>query len=114
MTTIVNLTPHPLHLYLHLSKEDGEVITIAPTAPAARVSSVTEEVSKINGIPVTRTTFGAVEDLPDPEEGTIFVVSMLVQQAANHRSDLYRPDTGPQNVVRDGEGKIIGVRALAI
>jgi hypothetical protein len=110
MATIINLTPHPRHLY----KENGEVFTIAPTAPAARVSSVTEEVFKINGIPVTRTTFGDVENLPDPEEGTIFVVSMLVQQAAPNRTDLYRPDTGPQNVVRDGEGKIIGVRALAI
>jgi hypothetical protein len=110
MTAILNLTPHPLHLY----QENGEVLTIAPTAPAARVSSVTEKVFEIGGFPVTRTTFGDVENLPDPEEGTIFVVSMLVQQAANHRTDLYRPDTGPQNVVRDEEGKIIGVRALAI
>jgi hypothetical protein len=110
MTAIINLTPHPLQLY----QENGEVLTISPTAPAARVSSVTEEVFKIGGFPITRTTFGDVENLPDPEEGTIFVVSMLVQQAAPNRTDLYRPDTGPQNVVRDGEGKIIGVRALAI
>ena len=110
MTSIVNLTPHPLHIY----KKDGDILTINPTAPAARVSSQVEAVYEVGDIPITRTTFGEVENLPDPCPGTIYVVSMLVQQAALGRIDLYRPDTGPQNVVRDGEGKIIGVRALAI
>lgn len=107
---IVNLTPHAFTL----CNQQGEIIrTIPPTTPAARVSSTVKTVGEVDGIPVTVTTFGAVEGLPEPQEGTAYIVSLLVQQAVPNRSDVYRPDTGPQSVVRDGAGQIVGVKALA-
>jgi hypothetical protein len=33
-----------------------------------------------------------------------------VAQAVAGRDDVVAPDTGPESVVRDAEGKIIGVR----
>ena len=107
---IVNLTPHAFHL----CGVDGSIVrTIEPTKPAARVSSTVRVVGEVDGIPVTETTFGAVEGLPDQQEDTIYIVSLLVQQAAVNRPDVYRPDTGPQSVVRDAAGNIVGVKALA-
>lgn len=107
---VVNLTPHNFTL----CDADGNIVrVIEPTKPAARVSSTVRVVDEVDGIPVTETTFGAVEGLPEPQEGTIFIVSLLVQQAAPNRHDVYRPDTGPQSVVRDDAGQIVGVKALA-
>jgi hypothetical protein len=106
---IINLTPHDCHI----CNDAGEIIrTIPATKPAARVASTVEFAGRVDGIPVTVTTFGEVENLPEPQEGTVYIVSLLVQQAAP-RPDVYRPDTGPQSVVRDAAGQIVGVKALA-
>ena len=40
-----------------------------------------------------------------------YIVSSFVISARPERRDLVRPDTGP-TCVRDGDGKIIAVRAL--
>jgi hypothetical protein len=107
---IINLTPHDFSL----CNEAGDVVrVIQPTKPAARVSSASQAIGSIDGIPVTETAFGAVEGLPDPREGVCYIVSLLVQQRVPHRSDVYRPDTGPSSVVRDAAGQIVGVKALA-
>jgi len=107
---IVNLTPHAVTL----CNDAGEIIrVIEPTKPAARVSSTVRTVGEVDGTPVTVTKFGAVEGLPEPQDGTVYIVSLLVQQAVPARKDVYRPDTGPQSVVRDACGNIVGVKALA-
>lgn len=107
---IVNLTPHQINI----CDSVGNVIrTIQPTAPAARVSTCTRVVGDVDGIPVTETEFGQVENLPEPRDGVVCIVSIIVQQACPERNDLLRPDTGPQSAVRDASGNIIGVRALA-
>lgn len=53
--------------------------------------------------------FGKVENLPEPQEGVVYVVSALVAQAVPDREDVFIPD----DTVRDEQGRIIGVRALA-
>lgn len=107
---IVNLTPHPIKI----CDDAGNVIrVIEPTKPTARVASDTEVVGYVDGIPITETVFGSVENLPDPAPEVFYVVSLLVQQACPDRADLLRPDTGPQNAVRDASGCIVGVKALA-
>lgn len=110
MTSLINLTPHPIHI----CGSDGNVIrTIQPEKVPARVASKTIQAAPVDGIPVTITEFGSVEGLPEPAADVVYIVSMLVQQALPERTDLLRPDTGPANVVRDAEGKIVGVKALA-
>lgn len=106
--TIINLTPHTLNLY-----RGDEIQEIAPGGPAARVATVVSQVGEVDGVPITSVAYGAVVDLPAPAPGVVYVVSALVQQACPDRTDLLRPDTGPQNVVRNEAGQIVGVRALA-
>ena len=60
-------------------------------------------------VPLTRTTFGEVQGLPDPADDTLYVVSRLVISAVPDRTDLVSPD----GAVRDDQGRIIGCTALA-
>lgn len=106
---LINLTPHEITLIL----EGGELY-IPPTGTVARCTTnrVTVGEVEIEGfkVPINKTEFGEVENLPQPEEGTYFIVSAIVAQAmAGKRDDLLIPD----DAVRDEQGRIIGARALA-
>lgn len=87
-------------------------------------------------IPVVKTVFGDVEGLPlacencksyhicvdgygnlpftkdftCQQPSIIYIVSSLVAQAAKDRNDVIAPDTSPAGVVRDEQGRIIGVK----
>lgn len=108
---IVNLTPHALNLMPE--GPDGPTVTIPPSGIVARCTTSRVQVGTITvdniAIPVNRTQFGAVTDLPDPQPDTIFVVSALVAQAVPERQDVFIVD----DAVRDEQGRIIGARALA-
>jgi hypothetical protein len=107
---IRNFTPHTIVI----CSDDGTPIRELPSEGIARVDSMQEALSPIDGIPVVTTRWGRVTGLPEPTMGTWLIVSMPVLQALPNRNDLVRPDTGPQNVVRDTDGRIIGVKALTI
>jgi len=105
---LINLTPHQVTVFL----PDGTKVEIPPSGTVARVETIKEKTGEINGIPVYNTKFGAVEGLPDPEPYKAYIVAGLVQQATPWRKDLLSPDTSPDGVVRDAEGRIVGVRGL--
>lgn len=105
--TFVNLTPHAIDV---VSEGDNANLTIPPSGTVARVNASSEVVDRLNGIDVAQSTFGPVEGLPDPCEGTIYIVSMLVGQRVVGRHDVVGPDTGPGSVVRDADGKIVGIK----
>lgn len=106
---IVNLTPHAIRLY----KPDGSVVEIPPSGRVARVATRRVERGSLSGgIPVVSIEYGEVEGLPDPQEGTIYVVSSIVLQAVKGRGDVFAPDTSPEGAVRDEKGNVVGVRAL--
>ena len=71
--TIVNLTPHTLNFVFNETKID-----IEPSGSIARVSAKDTPMNPINGIPVFKTEYGEIENLPAPCEGKIYVVSSLV------------------------------------
>lgn len=103
--TLVNLTPHAINI----CDESGTVYrTVEPSGTLARVSTRTETIGDIDGIPVTTTVFGEVVGLPEPSEGTIYLVSSLVAQNVPERGDVYIPNES----VRDERGLIIGCRSL--
>jgi hypothetical protein len=57
--------------------------------------------------------WGAIEGLPEPEEGTIYIVSALVAQRAIGRADVFCPGTGPlDGCVRDEHGHVVAVTSL--
>lgn len=98
---IVNLTPHEIVI------TDGP--TFQPSGKVARVSVQQVDDGDINGVPVKKQTFGDIVDLPDPADGTVYIVSALVLSAAKAagRTDCVAPDTA--NAVRDDHGHIVSV-----
>jgi hypothetical protein len=61
---------------------------------------------------ITRTSFGRLEGLPDPQPGVLYLTSALAAQAAaaSGRTDVVMVD----DPVRDDQGRVIGARALAL
>lgn len=102
----VNLTAHAISFY---DSSGNVILTVEPSGHVARCSVTREQVGDINGIPINRTQFGKVENLPEPQEGTIYIVSSLTAQAVPEREDVFITD----DAVRDEQGRIIGCRALA-
>ena len=110
MVEFVNLTPHEIVIV----GEDGEIKQkISPSGKIARVKVERIKLNEIGGISVYLHFYGDVEGLPMPLHKTVYIVSSLVAQATRDRDDVVFPDTSPEGVVRDSEGKIIGVKALA-
>lgn len=118
---IVNLTPHALTFMNDLH---DVVANILPSGMVARCTVRREEIAQVTivdtephqfidhdevKIPIHRTTFGAVEGLPEPQGDTIYIVSTIVAQAVPDRQDVFIVD----DAVRDETGRIIGARALA-
>lgn len=100
---IINLTPHPL------SFNDGRVLEASGTI--ARVSSSYTSFDK-DGI--CQQTFGDIQGLPEPLEGTMYVVSAMVLAAAkaSGRNDVVAPATGHPECVRNEAGQIVSVPGL--
>lgn len=102
---IENLTPHKITFV----KENGDVILeVEPSGTVARVTTQTVQTGKIAGIPITETVFGEVENLPEPSNGTVYVVSLRVAQTVPYRSDVFIPNES----VRNDDGVIIGCKSL--
>jgi len=112
----VNLTPHDVVVY----HEDGKTVkcVIKPSGQVARVTVIRKKVGEVNGIPVYKNIFSKVEGLPFPRRGVYCVVSTLIQQAlrqcGSKRKDILSPDTSPEGVVRDKNGKIVGAKGFQI
>ena len=110
---VVNLTPHSIVI-----RNEGE-IEIQPSGEVARVAMETHETSRIpvrqEGEFFAVRTFlevpGPVENLPEPQAGTIFIVSRMVLAAVAHRTDVFAPDTGA-SAFRNAAGQIEAVRGL--
>ena len=107
MTTLANYTPHTALTY---RPEGGEAVVL-PQLGSARCAEEYLPAGKFHDgdLPLTLMRYGEVTGLPDPQPGTVFVVSQLVVNALPERTDL----AFPAGLVRDGEGTIIGFRYLA-
>ena len=105
MKQLINLTPHAIVFV----DETGAVMkTVEPSGKLARVSTRTVKTGDWDNLPITETVFGEVEGLPEPEPGTIYLVSSLVAQRCKGRSDVFIPNES----VRDANGRIIGCKSL--
>lgn len=105
MTNIVNLTPHTINIY----DVNGNEVSKFESMGIARADSSETVVDYINDIPVVEMTYGAPIGLPDPIEGTAYIVNMLTIQAAvqvgRTTSDLYTT----ADLVRNDKGQRLSV-----
>lgn len=135
-STLKNLTPHAITVFVNNEEADptdqtAVVYPIESTQQALRVRSRPQiQIAKLdNGVPVftppaleTNSPNGsealdnfpytADEACPHPD----LIVSMIASDRipAWYRGKVYIPDTGPQAVVRDQNGKILGVKRLCL
>ena len=114
MAKIINLTPHPINIIgLGEIKPGGNPARLEETTGI--VGSLTIEATENPNtktavvIPLIQKRMGEITGLPEPQDGTVFVVSLLVAQAA-HRSDVFAIGES----VRDGKGNIVGAKSLAM
>ena len=101
---IFNLTPHPITI------DDGTTKLIYdpfPVKELPRVHMRTTKQDEVDGIRIRTIKPASVTHLPEYEDGTLYIVSAMVAQAAPHRRDLICPDT--QYVNRDEYGFIVSV-----
>lgn len=116
-----NLTPHSITLIdsscvefdakkkcYNLVGELKIARTIEPSGQVARVTMTEEVIGEEEGITVVQNTYGEPQDLPEPQEGIIYIVSAIVATAAK-RDDL----RVPARMVRNEQGQPVGCLALA-
>jgi len=104
---VINLTPHVLNLF---NENNEEVMVIPPSGQVARVRTESVLTGGVAGIPTFETKFGEVEGLPEPQEGTIFVVSGLVRghETVRNRQDVFQPG----RLLRNESGQPVGCVGL--
>lgn len=105
---VKNLTPHEIVVRPDNRRER----IFAPSGTVARVSSVLIHRDAVDGIPVVVAKWGNVDDLPDPVDDTIYIVSSLVLSHVHDRTDVVSPDTSPSGAIRDDQGRIVAVRGF--
>lgn len=119
---LVNLTPHPMHLYPVGTPERVDPTTVTPIAvipPAAPHRPVRFGQRNLGpdnidiGYPVHRVALGQSDTdntvLPPATDGTWYIVSTLVALAHPTRTDLLMP----YGTVRDLDGQTIGTTGFA-
>ena len=100
--TLINLTPHVINL-------PGGV-ELEPTTSTPRVSVTEKRRPSVCGFCTISEIFGEVENLPERQPDTFYIVSRLVKLASPDRKDLVVPGC----LTRDEKGRIIGCKALII
>jgi hypothetical protein len=130
---IINLTPHPCVVLVEDPHGDLEgttgtgpgaefrryrvVATIQPSNRVARAAQREEVVGSLlvegREIPLVRMTYGAPQDLPEPQDGVYYFVSVLTAQAAAAHGRSTRDLVFAGKTVRDHQGRIIGILSFA-
>ena len=111
----INLTPHEVTIY----DDHGNIkLRIPPSGVVARVQTRSIIIGEIEGVPLRITEYGDITDLPDPQPNTIYIVSSILLIALKTkgivRNDVVAPDTNPDSVIRDSQGRIIGVKYFQV
>lgn len=108
MDSLLNLTPHAVTVLL-----DGRPVVVPPTHPPARCQEALTPAGVIDTeagrFPLLESSFGAVEDLPEPAPGVWYVVSRFVAEAVPLRRDV----VVPARVDRDERGQVVSCRGFA-
>lgn len=107
MPVFVNLTPHALNI----ERPDMPNLIIPASGDVARVETHRVPCGTIgaNGIPVELSVLSDVTGLPEPSDGTYYIVSGMVLDRVQHRADVFAPG----QLLRDDAGRVSGCRGLS-
>lgn len=123
MENIINLTPHAIHIYDEHKKlvatipASGHVLRVG-SKPQRFIENIEYEKTVVPIFsPADYTTCEGIEDIDIT--GKDLIVSWvcgegLMKERKDFPHRILNPDTGPDSVVRDEQGKIIGVRRFIL
>lgn len=122
MAKVINLTPHDINLF---DPSGSKRILTIPSQGVVRAKMETEPLGILytdDGIalPIVNATYGPPEGpLPEfSDEVAIIVSHIAAQSILSHHPEwtghILVPDTGPGSVVRDENGRILGVRQFIL
>lgn len=98
---VINLTPH--RVVVQNATDPNEGWLFEPSGIIPRLETVEEVTEDTFGIPTVTRKLGKVQNLPEPVEGAIFIVSSLILSACPDRGDLVAPDTGATAIRENGQ-----------
>lgn len=106
--TFINCTEHDIDIV----DDRNVLIRRYPEAVGmlVRVATHEVEIATIDGVNITRTVFGKVENLPPIVPNTFYIVSMAVATASPDRPDFVGPNSG-KTALRD-KGRMLAARTL--
>lgn len=108
---MLNLTPHAIQF----QAADGTVVSFQPSGTVARVSTSTVEVGTVTifvqDIPVIKTVYGEVTDVPAlPCEPFLVSGMVLGRLGQEYTGVAFAPATGPADgAIRNEKGHIVAV-----
>lgn len=106
---LINATPHVLTVFA--ADTTTVLLTLPPSGTVARCAVTRTAVGDVDGVPVTTAVFGELSGLPEPREGTTYIVSLVAHQRAVQDG---RTDTlSPGELVRRPDGQPIGCVGLS-
>ena len=112
---LINKTPHNITL----RTSEGDVV-FPDVFPPARVTERNFVDMNIEGVPVpvrVYTDVGVVENLPEPQDGVMYIVSVVVREHPDvrHRADVISPGTGPSDgAIRDANKQVLAVTRVCL
>lgn len=106
----INLTPHTINIF----REEKLILSIEPSGQIARVSSIFDEVSEIEGVKFFKAKYGKIEGLPEEQTNIIQIVSEKVLEAVLSEDPLRSGVASPGRPIRNEEGVVIGFDGLRI
>jgi hypothetical protein len=102
----VNLIGHDITISGHA--------TLPKSDNPCRVETEQMIIGKLAGIPIVKTNFIKLVNLPESEEGIYYIVSRITMDYVPvGREDVFCVDTGPTSI-RDVNGQVIAVTQLSI
>jgi hypothetical protein len=79
-----------------------------------RVDTQQIVIGKMSNIPIVKTEFNGLINLPKPEDGVYYIVSRIVMDFVPFdREDVFSVDTGP-TAIRDQSGQVVAVTQLTL
>lgn len=115
MTALVNLTPHVLRVYLGRARrplseinDADKWLVIPPSGRVAHMDMAGDLRSRIEGVLVMRWLVGGIDDLPEPQDDVVLIVSSVI---ARHvmRPDCVSPDLNRDPIYGE-DGQLYAVR----
>ena len=71
-------------------------------------------IGQLGNIPIASTQFDEIVNLPEPEEGTYYIVSRITMDYVPYgREDVLCVDSGP-TAIRDDNGQVVAVTQLSV